>query len=542
MSLNLSQTASSPALARLRRVILGGFVVSLTAFLSLITPVVQADEKPSLPNIIFILADDQGYGDVSHAGGLAETPNIDKLAKQGMRFTDAHTTSSVCTPTRYSILTGRYNWRSPLKRSVLFGLDKPLIPTERMTVATFLQKQGYHTGVIGKWHLGLGWQKLPSGETRKAKSGETKGGGWDIDYTKQVDGGPLALGFDESFIIPASLDMFPYVYLKNDVPTEVATVTKAFFRPGPAGEHFEAINCLRDFARESQEYITRSAKEKQPFFLYLPLTSPHTPIVPSAEWQGKSSLGKYGDFVMETDWAVGQVLNALEENKVAENTLVLFSTDNGCSPAAGIPDLIKKGHYPNAHWRGHKADIFEGGHRVPMIVRWPGMVKSESEANQLVSTIDFFATVADIVQAEDDISSQMAEDSFSFLPALLGKAEPTRPALIHHSIDGQFAIRRGQWKLCLCPGSGGWSDPKPKAARANKDLPPIQLFDLTADPGETKNVQAEHSEIVSELVDELAKALHDGRTTPGEKQSNDGWPNTFTKEVLKAYPQLAEEK
>lgn len=494
-------------------------------------------ESAETPNLIFILADDQGYGDVSHAGGLAATPHLDRLAEEGMRFTDAHTTSSVCTPTRYGILTGRYNWRSRLKKSVLFGLDEPLIPESRTTVAGFLQKQGYNTGIVGKWHLGLGWQKLPNGEVRKAQTGPTKGGGWDIDYSKRVTGGPNDLGFSESFIIPASLDMFPYVYLRNGTATQPATVTKAFHRSGPSGKDFEAVNCLRDFARESRDFISRNAKK--PFFLYLPLTSPHTPIVPSPDWQGKSPLGKYGDFVMETDWVVGEVLAELDKQGVADNTLVLFTTDNGCSPAAKIPDLVKKGHHPNAHWRGHKADIFEGGHRVPFLVRWPGHVKAKSTCNQTVCTADFFATAAEIVGASDSISDSSAEDSFSFVSLLKGSDDATRPFTIHHSIGGQFAIRRGNWKLCLCPGSGGWSAPRPNVALKDKSLPPVQLFDLNADPSEKNNLQADHPELVSELVRLLTEAIRNGRTTPGPKQTNEGWPNTFSEKVLAVYPGLS---
>ena len=496
------------------------------------------------PNMIFILADDMGYGDVSHAGGLAKTPHVDRLRAEGMRFTDAHTTSSVCTPTRYSILTGRYNWRTRLKKGVLNGLGEPLIPDERTTVASFLRKHGYQTGIVGKWHLGLAWQKLPNGETRKAVEGPTKGGGWDIDYSKPVTAGPLTVGFDESFIIPASLDMFPYVYLRNGKPTQLATVTKAFKRAGPAGKDFDAINCLRDFARESRDFISKSQivtkgnDKPKPFFLYLPLTSPHTPIVPAPAWQGKSKLGKYGDFVMESDWVVGEVLAELDKQGITKNTLVLFTTDNGCSPAAGITQLVKKGHHPNAHWRGHKADIFEGGHRVPFVVRWPGKVKANSEYNGLVSTVDFLATAADIIGARGDIKDNEAEDSFSFLSALKGSEQQTRQSLIHHSIAGQFAIRRGKWKLCLCPGSGGWSAPRPAQALKNKKLPPVQLFDLEADSGEKNKLQGEHPEIVAKLVDALVEAIANGRTTQGAKQSNEGWPNTFAGRVLNAYPQL----
>jgi arylsulfatase A len=519
-------------------------LIIVACFLSLLLPAITkaADKNVDKPNIIFILADDMGYGDVMHAGGLAKTPHVDRLRKEGMRFTDAHTTSSVCTPTRYSILTGRYNWRTRLKKSVLFGLDKPLIPTSRTTTASFLKANGYRTGIVGKWHLGLGWQKLPNGEKRKAESGATKGGGWDIDYLKPVTGGPNTLGFDESFIIPASLDMYPYVYLRNDKATQAATVTKAFHRPGPSGKDFEAVDCLIDFARESRAFIGKSAKGDKPFYLYVPLTSPHTPIVPSKKWRGKSSIGIYGDFLMETDWVVGEVLAELDKQGITKNTLVLFTTDNGCSPQAKIPDLAKKGHKVNAHWRGHKADIFEGGHRVPFIVRWPAKVKANSTYNGLVSTVDFFATAADIVGVRKQIKQNVAEDSFSFLSALNGSDAAIRPSLIHHSIGGQFAIRKGKWKLCLCPGSGGWSNPRPNVALKSKTLPPVQLFDLDADPSEKNNVQDKNPKVVAELVDALVKAIGDGRTNEGPKQKNEGWPNTFAKKVLNVYPQLSGKK
>lgn len=501
---------------------------------------VAADQTP---NIIVILADDLGYGDLHHSGGLPPTPHCDRLAAEGMRFTDAHTTSSVCTPTRYGILTGRYNWRSRLKKSVLFGLDEPLIPTSRLTLPAFLKQQNYHTAVVGKWHLGLGWHKLANGETRKATSGKTEGEGWDIDYSKKVAGGPTALGFDQSYIIPASLDMFPYVYLENDKATEEATVTKAFQRPGPSGAEFEAINCLRDFARESRAYIgARAAEKNQPFFLYLPLTSPHTPIVPSEAWQGKSGIGAYGDFLMETDWVVGEVLAELDKHRLVDNTMVVFVTDNGCSPAAKIPDLVKQGHHPNGALRGHKADIYEGGHRVPFIVRWPSKVKAGSAFNQTICTSDIFATVADINGKLQAVPAEAAEDSFSFLPALTGQTQATRPFTIHHSINGSFAIRKGKWKLALCPGSGGWSEPKPNKALKDLSLPNVQLFDLETDLGEQNNVQDQHPEVVEELVNELAAAIDKGRTTPGPPQSNDGYPDTFPERVLQEFPVLAEKK
>jgi len=499
------------------------------------------------PNFVFILADDMGYGDVAHAGGKVPTPHLDRLAEQGMRFTDAHTSSSVCTPTRYGLLTGRYNWRSRLKEGVLWPPAKPLINSDRLTVAGFLQKRGYDTCVIGKWHLGLEWQRLPNGQKRTARSGPTQGPCWDLDFTRKVEHGPLARGFTHDFLFPASLDMPPYVYLRDDVSVGIPTVTKAFKtpnRPGPATEDFEAEKCLRDFAREARAYIARCVEEEKPFFLYLPLTSPHTPIVPSGRWQGKSGLGDYGDFVMETDWVVGEVMTELERQHVAGNTVLVFSSDNGCSPSAGIPKLEAQGHFPNGPWRGHKADIYEGGHRVPFLVRWPGKVAHGSTCDRTICLTDFYTTVADILGQRDQVPVDAAEDSFSFWPALRdgGKQEEARPFTIHHSINGSFAIREGKWKLCLCPGSGGWSQPRPAQAWKDSDLPVVQLYNLKDDPKETKNVQDQEPEVVNRLVSRLGQAIRQGRTTPGPGQANEGWPGTFKQPVLERFSELREGK
>ncbi|MBL48608.1 MAG: arylsulfatase [Roseibacillus sp.] len=508
---------------------------SLAFLLSL--PAISLQAKP---NFIFILADDMGYGDVSHAGGKIPTPHLDQLRTGGMRFTDAHTTSSVCTPTRYGILTGRYNWRSPLKKSVLFPPKKSIMDPKRPTVAGFLKERGYRTCVVGKWHLGLNWHMLD--EPAKAAEGPTRGTCWNIDFSRPPQQGPLKLGFTDDFLFPASLDMAPYLYLRNDVAVGIPTVSKGWNRQGPATVDFEAENCLIDFARESRAFIRSAVGDKSPFFLYLPLTSPHTPIVPSREWRGKSPLGTYGDFVMETDWVVGEVMKELSEQKIAENTMLLFTTDNGCSPAAGIPKLVEKGHKPNAEWRGHKADIYEGGHRVPFLVRWPERVKANSTCDLTVCTTDFFATVAEILGVHGrKFPANAAEDSFSFLGALdqPARSTPTRPFTIHHSINGSFAIRKGPWKLCLCPGSGGWSAPRPAQALKNGTLPPVQLFHLGEDPAERNNLQAEHPQIVRDLVDDLYHAIKRGRSNSGLPTKNDGWPNTFPPKVLELFPQLA---
>ena len=485
-------------------------------------------QKPNTkrPNIIFIFADDMGIGDVSHTTGKAETPNLDRLAKEGMRFTDAHTSSSVCTPSRYSLLTGRYCWRTRLTHHVFnTPAEKPLIKKDETTVASVLKEKGYHTACVGKWHLGIGWQLLDNYKKKKGQEGR----GWEIDYTKPAIT-PTANGFDYFFGITASLDMPPYVYIENDRATVVPTVSKGFKRMGAAAADFEAVNCLRDFAAKSVEYIDQRAKEDQPFFLYLPLTSPHTPIVPSEKWQGKSELGNYGDFVMETDWVVGEVLKAIDKHKLNENTIVLFSTDNGCSPSANIPNLISKGHYPNGDLRGHKADIYDGGHRVPFIVRWPAVVKENTVTDRLTCTTDFIATCAEITGTK--LKSADAVDGISFLSTLKNASKVgDRKTIVHHSIHGNFAIRKGSWKLALCPGSGGWSAPTP--GREPEGAPKVQLFDLSNDIGEKNNLQAKYPDKVKSLTSLLQSYVDKGRSTKGKDQKNDRDINIYKVEKSK---------
>lgn len=273
--------------------------------------------------------------------------------------------------------------------------------------------------------------------------------------------------------------------------------------------------------RKAVERIALSAEDARrgkPFFLYLPLASPHTPIAPSPDWRGRSGLNPYADFVMQTDDCVGRVLDALAEHGLAENTLVMFTSDNGCSPQADFPLLLAKGHNPSHVFRGHKADIWDGGHRVPLIARWPGRVKAGSTSDQLVCLVDLTATCAELVGAR--LPDNAAEDSISMLRVLLGKpGGPVREALVHHSISGKFAIRQGRWKLELCPGSGGWSQPRdPQAAR--QGLPALQLYDIQADPAERNNVQAEHPEVVQQLTALLETYVAQGRSTPGAPQEN----------------------
>jgi arylsulfatase A-like enzyme len=313
--------------------------------------------------------------------------------------------------------------------------------------------------------------------------------------------------------------MPPFAFIENNRFTEPLTTTKTWLRPGPAAAGFEAVDVLPTLTRKAVEFVGQQAKAGQPFFLYMPLNSPHTPIVPSEQWRGKSGIGDYGDFVMQTDWAVGEVLAALDRAGVADNTLVIFTSDNGCSTAADIPDLQAQGHFPSADLRGSKADIFDGGHRLPFFARWPGKVIAGTKSDQTICHADLMATCADILGV--DLPETAGEDSVSILPALLGAAAaPLHEAVVHHSINGSFAIRQGQWKLVLCSDSGGWSDPKPGSAEA-KNLPNTQLYDLDADLAESRNVQADHPEVVERLTRLLERIIADGRSTPGAKQPND---------------------
>ena len=482
------------------------------------------------PNLIYVLTDDQGYGDVSalNPDGRIRTPHIDRLAAEGMTFTDAHSSSAVCTPTRYNVLTGRYNWRTHLKSGVLEGYDGPLIAEDRLTWASMLQAQGYQTAMIGKWHLGM---ELPITQTthKEIKRGERtiKRTSYEVDWSKPIGRTPTSNGFDYFWGHGASLDFPPYVYIENDRYTSQSVSRKGAphfgikkgFRPGWIADDFDPRTTLGEFRDRSAEYI-RKWDGKKPFALYVPLTSPHTPIVPTGDWQGKRGVGSYGDFVMQTDAVVGAILDAVDERGIAKDTIIVFTADNGCSPAADIEGLASKGHRVSHIYRGNKADIFEGGHRVPHIVRWPAKVGAGSTTDRLTVLGDIVATMADIVGAQ--LPANAAEDSLSFYPSLLGKHDPKKEhvAIINHSVDGAFAVRTKEWKLAFCPGSGGWSAPRDSAAE-KEGLPAYQLFDMVNDPGETTNLHEQKPEIVERLTRLGTDIVVNGRSTPGKAQAND---------------------
>lgn len=478
--------------------------------------------EPTKPNVIFVLADDLGIGDLSPCNPdcKIKTPNLQKMADEGIKFTDAHSSSSVCTPTRYGILTGRYNWRSRLARSVLGGTSPHLIPAERATVAHFLKDQGYHTQMIGKWHLGWDWAKAPK------SAGKWK----DIDFSKPVVNGPDINGFVNYYGHCGSLDMPPYTWVDTGnitaIPKRLEGVSRkedpyGWYREGPISPDFSIEQVLPHLFDKSVAYIkekSEEAKKGNPFFLYLPLPAPHTPIVPVAPYKDASGINPYADFMMQIDHHMGQLFATLKEAGVDENTIVFFTSDNGCSPEANFEKLAEHGHDPSYIYRGHKADLFEGGHRVPLLVRWPKGIEAGQTSDAVACLTDFYATMQDIIGTE--AKTNEAEDSFSLVPAFKGEKSTNRSTLISHSISGHFAIRKGDWKLMLAQGSGGWSAPREKDAKA-KNLPTRQLYNLKEDAGEENNLIDQHKDKAKELLDILDKEVENGRCTPGDSVAND---------------------
>lgn len=450
----------------------------------------QAAESAK-PNLVVILADDMGFGELhclNPKRGKIKTPQLDAIAAGGMIFTDAHTGSSVCTPTRYGLMTGRYSWRTRLQNGVLTG-GESLIDPDRLTIADMFKEQGYHTAMFGKWHLGM----LYDGK---------KDGGKGIPVGSAISDGPIdAGGFDEFAGFHHSRQM--NLWIENQELTE----------------HIEPIEMLPKLTAAAVEFIEGRKDNPQPFFLYVPWNSPHAPVVPAAEWQGKSGLNAHGDFVMQTDDSYGRVVKALKDNGMLENTLVICSSDNGTSgPASKKGQLEKMGHFPSGDLRGAKADLWDGGHRVPFIVHWPAVVEAGSTSDQLICMTDVLATCADLLGVS--LPESAAEDSVSFLPAL--KGEPivsTRNGVIHHSVSGCFSYRQGKWKLLLAAGSGGWSSPNKK--KVPKGSPEGQLYDMETDLGETNNLYESRPKVVKRLLAQLESDVMRGRSTGEGMAKND---------------------
>ncbi len=484
---------------------------AVAVFLALFAVELAVAKSP--PNVIVVMADDLGIGDVSPTNPECKikTPKLQQMADEGLTFLDAHTPSSVCTPTRYGLLTGRYNWRSRLAKGVLNGTSDHLIPPDRPTLGHLMRASGYHTAMIGKWHLGWDWNKQ----------------GKQIDFSKPIVNGPDINGFDQYYAHCGSLDMPPYVWVDTGkataIPTREEGVTRAedrygWYRKGPISPDFEIENVLPHLFEKSIEHVKQHAGGDEPFFLYLALPAPHTPIVPVPPFKDASGMNPYADFVMQVDHHMGELLAAVKQAGIDNNTLVMFTSDNGCSPQANFEALAEFGHAPSAVYRGHKADIYEGGHRVPFIVRWPGTVDGGRSTDALACLTDVYTTLREITQQEPQ--PRGGEDGFSLMPIFEGEATSRRTSLISHSISGEFAIREGDWKLCLCRGSGGWSEPKENTAK-KRGLPKMQLFNLAKDPGEQNNLLDSEPEKVEHLLELLQQHVQQGRSTPGPALEND---------------------
>ena len=469
-----------------------------------------ASLSASKPNIVLILADDMGYGDVQVLNNDSKipTPNLNQLAKAGMMFTDGHSPSAVCTPTRYATLTGTYCWRSRLKKGVLGGYSKPLLGKDQPTLGTLLRSAGYTTAAVGKWHLGMSMPLLDKDANTRQWAGDPG-----IDFAGVITDSPIHHGFDSYFGVSASLDMAPYVYVRNDRFSQLPTIQQQgvpfphFVRKGPRSEEFVIAEVLDRLTQEALSVIKRSAETKEkPFFLYLPLTGPHKPTQPHERFRGKSGLGEYGDFVHQVDWTVGEVLRAIDGANIRENTLVIYTSDNG-SYMYSSDDSIQADHVDDSHqqrfrksvhrangkFRGTKADIFEAGHHVPLFVRWPGQVTAGAKCDKTVCLTDWFATFADILDLE--IPEGAARDSYSLLPMLKGDQNAKRGApVIHHSVNGTFAIRDERLKMIASDGSGGREKPAGKPFAE-----PYQLYDLVSDIGETNDLANESPSDVERL-------------------------------------------
>jgi len=467
---------------------------------------------PTHPNIIFILADDMGYGDLSCLNDESKihTPCMDRMSAEGVTFTDAHASSSVCTPSRYGILTGRYAWRGRLKRIVLGPYAKPLIENDLTTLPQFLKDNDYDTACIGKWHLGMNWPANRECATENFgwASPEMSALANDIDYTKPITNSPVSYGFDYYFGVDVP-NFPPYCFIENDRTVGIPEAPKPdsmYGIPGPMIEGWDLEAIMPGLTQKAVDYVDRKAGGDKPFFLYFPMTGPHTPIAPTKKFRGKSDAGVYGDFVMQLDDTVGQINTALTRNGIDSNTLVIITSDNG-SPgrngSAEDPGTVIEtfGHNPSWILRGMKGDTWDGGHRVPLIAKWPDQIEAGTSCGELVCLLDLMATCAGVINTQ--LPDGAARDSLNILPYLKSDKvdAPIREEIIHHGLTGLYAIRKNEWKLIAGTGSGGFS-PNPELTIYD---PEGQLYNMAEDIRERKNRYAELPEKVFELTDLLTQ-------------------------------------
>ena len=497
--------------------------------LTLSVPETKAEKSPSQnplvnkPNIIVVLADDLGYGDVhcfDPQYAKIPTPCVDRLAQQGLSFTDAHDGASLCTPSRYALLTGRFSWRTPLQRQVMDAYGAPLIAPDRLTLPRMLQQQGYQTACFGKWHLGWDWAlrqkdgsiaRAPKNQFLRCRREE-----WNPVFEESIAQGPITRGFDYYFGVDTP-NGTPHTFIEND--RMVVNPTKQD-KWGVSAPGWREDRMLPTILEKTESYIAERAREKKPFLLYLALTSPHTPIAPSEPFVGKSGINREADFIMETDAALGRVVTALEKTGQADNTIVIFTSDNGHAGYLDLKPYEKVGHRVSGPYRGYKNDLTEGGHRIPLVVRWPGVVKPATRSGQMVCLSDLMATCAEMFQVK--LPDNAAEDSVSFLSLLQGQDAPTRRYLVNQCYSTPpLAIRDGPWKLGMCPGYGPGLQGLTMEDAIRRGISPVQLHNLVDDPGETTNLATQHPEIVQRLRAQLEKYISEGRSTPGMPQKND---------------------
>jgi arylsulfatase A len=523
--LTTSTTKSHPARIPAMKSLVFGISLVLTGC----TTTGQKTVDITRPNVVILYTDDQGYGDCGFLNPKSKfaTPNLDRLAASGISFTDGHCADSVCSPSRYALLTGRYAWRTRLKRGVI-GADNNCLIRQEMTLATLLKSHGYRTGIVGKWHLGL---QIPGVKGKR-------------DWSQAVTDGPLQKGFDSFYGIPASMNFGVLTWFKNNHATTPASMwtrkkfpsaqitTKPLdYRMAPpydaqrkggsnleVAPSFQDAEVLRIITKKSVAFIEEAARHPQkPFFLYVPFTSPHLPHCTAAEFKGKSTMGNYGDFMLETDARVGQILDALDQHGLRDNTLVVFSSDNG--PENNYHDWLRiYGHKSNGGLRGGKRDVYEGGHRVPFLVRWPAVIPTARVDKTPICQTDLLATIAEILGT--NLPDDAGVDSFSFFACLQNQPRPKRAPIMHHAGTGHFAIRSGRYKLLLY---------RPKQRQANKKSkgPKFELYDLEADPTETRNLISKLPEVAAKLRSAATTIVQRGRSTPGPQLKNDGatwWP------------------
>lgn len=512
----------------------------ITLWLVPIHPLQAAELKK--PNMVIILADDLGYGDLQANNperGKIPTPNMNQLAAEGMRFTDGHSSSGCCSPSRYALLSGRYHWRTTLQSGIVGVWGKPLIAKDRLTIASLAKEHGYATACVGKWHLGSDWPITNEQKTYFTGFGGQAGGGgsvatsvtaahreaWKAVFSQRIPGGPTERGFDEYFGTDVP-NWPPYCFIEGDrtigIPSELLPASKLVKNQasiqGPALPDWPLEGILPALTARAERFIQTQSAAKKPFLLYMPLTSPHTPLAVNAEWKGKSSLNsEYADLVMETDAAIGRVLKALKSAGVENDTFVLFTSDNGCASYIGVKELEAQGHFPSGPLREYKTSVYEGGHRVPFVVKWPGVVKPGSVCHQLVHQADTIATLAEILGVK--LPENAGEDSFSMMPLLRGEDRPIRIHSINTACNGLPSLREGAWKLVFA------ADPTKKTA--------VQLYNLEQDLGETNNLAAMYPERAQAMQATMEKLITQGRSTPGTPQQNDVEVIRYPKEQAK---------